>query len=163
MVYVVMFLSTCAAFFLIEIVGRRTMLVPSMFLLSFILLAMGICGCFTSSAAKWTIVVMMYLWALVYQVSVGACGFVLASEVATLRLRATTQALVTVMNGIWALIMQFTIPYMINPDAGNLGGKTGFVFFGLGILTSIGAYFLFPETKVRRLLSLSPMTMTFFC
>ena len=150
MMYVVMLLSTCAAFGLVEIVGRRTMLVPSLFTLSAILLAIGICGCFTNEAALWSIVVLMFLWSLIYQASVGASGFVLASEVATLRYRAATQALVTVMNGIWSLIMQYTIPYMINRDAGNLGGKTGFILFGTGILTAIGGYYLFPETKVSK-------------
>lgn len=149
LMYVVMLLSTGAAFPMIEIVGRRTLIVPALFMLSGILLCMGIAGCFDTDAALWAIVVLMYLWALVYQISLGACGFVLASEVATLRLRASTQALVTVMNGIWGLVMQFTVPYMINPDAGNLGGKTGFIFFGTGLLTAIGGYFMFPETKVR--------------
>ncbi|KAF4472548.1 Hexose transporter [Fusarium albosuccineum] len=147
MMYVVMLISTGAAFHMIEVVGRRTLIVPALFILSAILLAMGIAGCFESTAALWSIVVLMYLWALVYQISLGACGFVLASEVATLRLRATTQALVTMMNGVWGLIMQFTIPYMINPDSGNLGGKAGSIFFGTGLLTAMGGYFLFPETK----------------
>lgn len=36
---------------------------------------------------------------------------------------------------------------MINPDAGNLGGKVGFVFFGLGVPLCIAFWFLIPETK----------------
>lgn len=150
MMYVVMLLATCAAFPLVEIVGRRSLIVPALFALSGFLLIMGILGCFPQSqGALWGIVVMMYVWALVYQLSIGAMGFVLASEVATLRLRAATQALVTVMNGVWGLIMQFTVPYMINTDAGNLGGKTGFIFFGTGIVAAVVGFFLFPETKVR--------------
>ncbi|KEY67027.1 hypothetical protein S7711_04709 [Stachybotrys chartarum IBT 7711] len=145
--YVVMLLSNGAAFPAIEVIGRRTLIVPALFMLTTILLAMGIAGCFSTQAALWAIVVLMYLWAIIYQVSLGACGFVLASEIATLRLRASTQALVTVMNGVWGLIMQFTIPYMINPDSGNLGGRTGFIFFGTGLLTAIAGYFMFPETK----------------
>jgi hypothetical protein len=43
--------------------------------------------------------------------------------------------------------MQFTVPYMINPDAGNLGGKVGFIFLGTGLLAGIGGWYLFPETK----------------
>lgn len=149
MMYVVMLLATCAAFVLVETVGRRALVVPSLFALSLILLIMGILGCFPKlQGALWGIVVMMYVWALVYQLSIGATGFVLASEVGTLRLRAATQALVTVMNGVWGLIMQFTVPYMINTDAGNLGGKTGFIFFGTGIITAVIGFFLFPETKV---------------
>ncbi|KFA65070.1 hypothetical protein S40285_03091 [Stachybotrys chlorohalonatus IBT 40285] len=146
-IYVVMLLSNGAAFPAIEVIGRRTLIVPSLFMLTAILLAMGIAGCFSTEAALWAIVVLMYLWAIIYQISLGACGFVLASEIATLRLRASTQALVTVMNGVWGLIMQFTIPYMINPDSGNLGGQTGFIFFGTGLLTAIAGYFMFPETK----------------
>jgi hypothetical protein len=36
---------------------------------------------------------------------------------------------------------------MINPDAGALGGKVGFVFAGLGVPLCILFYFLMPETK----------------
>jgi hypothetical protein len=36
---------------------------------------------------------------------------------------------------------------MINPDAGNLGAKVGFVFTGLGIPLCILFYFLMPETR----------------
>jgi hypothetical protein len=72
-------------------------------------------GCIPDQkAAGWAIVVFIYLWAIVYQVSIGATGFVLVSKVATLRLRAVTQALVTMSKGVWGLIMQFTIPYMVS-------------------------------------------------
>lgn len=36
---------------------------------------------------------------------------------------------------------------MINPDAGNLGAKVGFVFFGLGVPLCVAFWFLIPETK----------------
>jgi hypothetical protein len=147
--YVVMIIATCAVFGLVEIVGRRTLIVPSLFILCVLLLIIGIMGCVPNqNTAGWVIIVMIYIWAVIYQLSIGATGFVLASEVATMRLRAATQALVTVTNGVWGLIMQFTIPYMINSDAGNLGGKTGFIFFATGSVTAVVGYFLFPETKV---------------
>lgn len=112
--YVIMLLSSAAAFPLSEVVGRRTLIVPAKFVLCFFLLLMGIMGCIPDqSKAGWAILVFIYLWAIVYQLSIGATGFVLASEVATLRLRAVTQALVTMSNGVWGLIMQFTIPYMV--------------------------------------------------
>lgn len=114
--YVVMLLSSAAAFPLSEVVGRRALIVPSQFVLCVFLLLIGIMGCIPDQGkAGWAIVVFIYLWAIVYQVSIGATGFVLASEVATLRLRAVTQALVTMSNGVWGLIMQFTIPYMVSP------------------------------------------------
>lgn len=112
--YVIMLLSSAAAFPLSEMIGRRTLIVPAQFVLCFFLLLIGIMGCIPNQTkAGWAIVVFIYLWAIVYQVSIGATGFVLASEVATLRLRAVTQSLVTMSNGVWGLIMQFTIPYMV--------------------------------------------------
>lgn len=112
--YVIMLLSSAAAFPLSEMIGRRTLIVPSQFVLVFFLLLIGIMGCIPNKVASgWAIVVFIYMWAIVYQVSIGATGFVLASEVASLKLRAVTQSLVTMSNGVWGLIMQFTIPYMV--------------------------------------------------
>lgn len=47
----------------------------------------------------------------------------------------------------WA--SSFVFPYMINPDAGNLGGKIGFVYGGLTLVGFVGTFFLLPETKGR--------------
>lgn len=143
-----MLLASGAAFPLTEIFGRRFLIVGPQFALCFMLLIIGILGCLPDkqSASK-AIVAFIYLWALTYQLSIGATGFVLASEIATMRLRGPTQGLITITNACWGLIMQFTVPYMINPDAGNLGGKVGFIFLGTGLIAAIGGYFLFPETK----------------
>jgi hypothetical protein len=35
----------------------------------------------------------------------------------------------------------------INPDAGDLGGKVGFIFFGLGSIAAVLGWWLYPETK----------------
>ncbi|KUM57282.1 hypothetical protein ACN42_g9912 [Penicillium freii] len=146
--YVLMLLASMSAFPLSEIVGRRTMIVIPQIVLCCILLLIGILGCVPDQEkANWAIIVFIYLWSIIYQLSIGAVGFVLASEIATVRLRSTTQGLVTITNAVWGLIMQFTIPYMINPDAGNLGGKVGFIFLGTGLFAAIGGWFLYPETK----------------
>lgn len=115
--YVVMLLATTAAFPLTEIVGRRTMIVWPQFALCFMLLLIGIMGCIPDrTKASWGIVAFIYVWAIIYQLSIGATGFVLASEIATMRLRGATQGLVTISNAVWGLIMQFTIPYMVCLD-----------------------------------------------
>lgn len=146
--YVVMLLASTAAFPLTEIYGRRFLIVGPQFMLCFMLLIIGILGCVPNRGqASWGIVALLYVWALIYQLSIGATGFVLASEIATMRLRAATQGLITITNSLWGLIMQFTVPYMINPDAGNLGGKVGFIFLATGLIASVGGWYLFPETK----------------
>ncbi|OKP07877.1 Maltose permease MAL31 [Penicillium subrubescens] len=146
--YVVMLLASMAAFPLTEIIGRRTLIVGPQFALCAMLLLIGVMGCIPDRAkASWGIVAFIYVWAIIYQLSIGATGFVLASELATMRLRGATQGLVTISNAVWGLIMQFTIPYMINPDAGNLGGKVGFIFLATGLIAAVGGFFLYPETK----------------
>jgi hypothetical protein len=112
--YIVMLLSSIAAFPLTEILGRRTLIVWPQFALCFMLLVIGILGCVPDQTkASWGILVFIYLWAIIFQLSIGATGFVLASEIATMRLRGATQGLVTITNAVWGLIMQFTIPYMV--------------------------------------------------
>ncbi|KAB5570029.1 general substrate transporter [Coniochaeta sp. 2T2.1] len=146
--YVVMLVASTAAFPLTEIYGRRFLIVGPQFMLCLMLLIIGILGCVPDKAkAAWGVVAMLYVWALIYQLSIGATGFVLASEIATMRLRAATQGLITITNSVWGLIMQFTVPYMINPDAGNLGGKVGFIFLATGLMAAVGGWYLFPETK----------------
>lgn len=113
--YVLMLLASMCAFPLSEIVGRRTMIVIPQIVLCCILLLIGILGCVPDQEkASWAIIVFIYIWSIIYQLSIGAVGFVLASEIATVRLRSTTQGLVTITNAVWALIMQFTIPYMVS-------------------------------------------------
>ncbi|KAK4033099.1 hypothetical protein C8A01DRAFT_40458 [Parachaetomium inaequale] len=146
--YAVMLAASMSALPLTEIYGRRFLIVGPQFMLCFMLLIIGILGCVPDKTkASWGIVALLYVWALIYQLSIGATGFVLASEIATMRLRATTQGLITITNSVWGLVMQFTVPYMINPDAGNLGGKVGFIFLGTGLMAGIGGWYLFPETK----------------
>jgi len=112
--YGIMLLASMSAFPLVETVGRRTLLVWPQFALCLILFLIGLLGCIPEAKrATWGIVVFIYLWAIIYQVSVGATGFVLASEIASPRLRGSTQGLVTVCNATWGLVMQFTIPYMV--------------------------------------------------
>nr|K0DZ95.1 RecName: Full=Major facilitator-type transporter ecdC [Aspergillus rugulosus]AFT91386.1 EcdC [Aspergillus rugulosus] len=146
--YLVMLLASIAAFPLSEMVGRRAMIVIPQFVLCCMLLLIGVLGCVPDQRkASWGIVACIYIWAFIYEISIGAVGFVLASEIATARLRSATQGLVTATNAAWGLILQFTVPYMINPDAGNLGGRVGFIFFGTGLIAAIGGWYLYPETR----------------
>jgi hypothetical protein len=41
------------------------------------------------------------------------------------------------------------LPYLINTDEADLGGKIGFIFFGLALPATIWLYFNLPELKGR--------------
>jgi hypothetical protein len=47
------------------------------------------------------------------------------------------------------IIFNFAIPYMVNPDQGNLKGKVGFIFGGLAAMATVWSFFYVPELKGR--------------
>lgn len=53
------------------------------------------------------------------------------------------------MNGLSSCIWGFSLPYAINPDQGNLGGKIAFVFGATMVFCTVFVYFCIPETKGR--------------
>jgi len=107
---------------------------------------MGIMGVINNAASLWVTLVCIFLWAIFYQVSIGAVGFAIGSEVASPPLRPTTISALGLTQAAVGWLIGFVSPYMINPDAGNLGAKVGFVFFGLGVPLCIAFWFLIPET-----------------
>lgn len=113
-----MLLSNLSAFAAVELVGRRALLVPGIFVLTLILLIMGIMGCVTTPGALWVILVCIFLWyvsilvasriymglisirAVAYQLTIGAVGFALGSEVSSLPLRAKVQTIIGLTQGV---------------------------------------------------------------
>jgi hypothetical protein len=120
-----------------EIVGRCTLIVPSLFILCLLARHRDHGHSGNQKTAGWDIVSFIYINVVVHQLSIGATKFILASEAATTRLREATQALVPVANVEWGLIMQFIIPYIINSDAGDLGEKMGLIFLGPRLIAAM--------------------------
>ncbi|KAF2491375.1 general substrate transporter [Lophium mytilinum] len=145
--YAVMLLANISAFFFIETAGRRPLIVYGTVILTLLLILMGIVGYISMSAAKWAVVVLIFLWSIVFQLTLGAIGFAIGSEISSLPLRASTQSIVGVTQGFMGWLVGFISPYLINPDAGNLGAKVGFVFAGFGVPLCVAFWFLIPETK----------------
>ncbi len=76
-------------------------------------------------------------------------AYVILRETSSPILRAKTVGLATATQAVFGIAMNFAIPYMVNPNEGNLKGKVGFVFGGLSLVASIGSYFYCPELKGR--------------
>lgn len=53
----------------------------------------------------------------------------------------------------------FVLPYMFNPNAGNLQGKCAFVFGGTSLLCCVYTWFCHPETKGRSFEEMDEMFM----
>lgn len=85
----------------------------------------------------------------VYQATIGSSAWPISSENPNSRLRSPTQALAAVTNGLGACLWTFVLPYLVNPDEANLGGKIAFIFSGMMLLDLVFIYYMIPETKGR--------------
>jgi hypothetical protein len=93
--------------------------------------------------------ISMILVAIVCGLGVWPASFVVAGETSSLHLRAKAQGIGWFTAGAAASLFGFVLPYIFNPDQGNLRAKTGFVFAGLSLVGAIVSFFHIPEMKNR--------------
>jgi hypothetical protein len=129
--------------------GRRKLFVGGMIALTTVLFLIGIMDVIPTSAAKWVQASLTVVYALFYQITIGCIAFVLLGETPSAALRAKTLALATATQSIFGTVMNFAVPYMVNPDKANLKGKVGFVFGGLSAAATLWSFFYIPELKGR--------------
>lgn len=91
----------------------------------------------------------MILVTVIGSLTVWPASYVVGSETSALHLRGKAQGLGWMVSGGVAAIFGFCLPYMYNPDQGNLRAKVGFVYSALCLVFSIGSYFWVPEMKGR--------------
>jgi hypothetical protein len=144
-----MVVGNLSGWFFVEKFGRRGTALYGTLVLCVTLLLIGIMACINVNGAIWGQVVFMAVWSFVYQGTIGSAAWPIAAETPTSRLRAPTQSLATMMNGLSSCIWSFALPYAVNPDQGNLGGKIAFVFGAVLVFAVVFIFFMIPETKNR--------------
>ncbi|KGO63635.1 Major facilitator superfamily domain, general substrate transporter [Penicillium italicum] len=137
------------SWFAMSLLGRRLILLWSTVLTGLIWVGVGIAGCFPSSVSLWFIGIAIMVVGVVYGLGVGGTYPVVAAETSSLRLRAYTQGLGFVINGFTSWLFNFILPYMFDVDQGNWGGKLGFFFAGLCLITLVVIWFEIPEMMNR--------------
>ncbi|EON67630.1 hypothetical protein W97_06773 [Coniosporium apollinis CBS 100218] len=142
-------LGNFCSWFVVNSYGRRKIFVGGMGALTVLLLVIGIMDVVPTGAAKWVQASCTVIYAFVYFLTIGAMAFVLLGETSSTSLRANTTALATATQAVFGIAMNFAIPYMVNPDEGNLKGKVGFIFGGLAAIATFGSYIYVPELKGR--------------
>lgn len=178
----VMVVGNLCGWVFVDRFGRRTTALWGAIILAITLLVIGILAVVDAPGALWGQVAFMAIWSFgtsspspykhehdsiphlvltrpdpVYQGTLGAVAWPIASETATTRLRAPTQALATVVNGLSSAIWSFSLPYAINPDQGNLEGKIAFIFFAVMVVSVVYIFFMVPETKGRSFLEIEQL------
>ncbi|KAL7961106.1 general substrate transporter [Trichoderma compactum] len=129
--------------------GRRSLFVSCMCILTLILFLIGIMDVVPTGAAKWVQASLTVVYAFFYYIGLGAMAFAILGEASSTSLRAPTIALATATQAIMGIIFNFAIPYMVNPDEANLRGKVGFIFGGLALIATAWSWFYVPELKGR--------------
>jgi MFS family permease len=129
--------------------GRRKTFITGMVAMTIVLFLIGIMDVIPTSAAKWVQASLTVLYALFYQMSIGAIAFAVLGEASSASLRAKTIGLATATQSVFGTVMNVVVPYLVNPDKANLKGKVGFIFGSLSAIATIWSFFYVPELKGR--------------
>jgi hypothetical protein len=113
------------------------------------LLIIGILGCIKSNDAIWAQVAFMCIWSFVFACTLGIIPWPIAAEIPSSNARTATLSIAVMANYVGYTIWAFALPYAVNPDQGNLGGKIGFIFAAILLVLLPVAYRYVPETKDR--------------
>jgi MFS transporter, SP family, general alpha glucoside:H+ symporter len=145
------------SWFLVDRIGRRSLIMGGVAALSVCLWLMGglaVAGTVgTSKAAVSTILI----YSFAYNVGIGAVCFTILTESSTSRLRMKTIAIGLALQNSVYLGWSFALPYLFNPDHLNLGGQVGFIFGGTSVVCLTYLWFYQPETRNRSYLELDEM------
>ncbi|KAJ5896069.1 MFS transporter fmqE [Penicillium subrubescens] len=138
------------SWYLMALLGRRTILLWGASLITVLWLGIGIACCSSTTTAFWFVGCAKVTTYFVHGLSVGGIVPVVASETSSLRLRAKTQAMGFTVQLLISWVFQYVVPYMYSTAEGNLGGKVGFISAGLSAVALVVIFFEIPEMKGLR-------------
>ncbi|RSL97565.1 hypothetical protein CDV31_012978 [Fusarium ambrosium] len=145
--------------FLNRFFGRRPLLMFGFGIQSILMLVIGstwaaVPGTVTTGKV---IVAMVVIFQCIYSAACGPTAFVVAGELPSNRLRATTYGFGNGIGFIANFLIAFTTPYFINPEALNIGPRIGFIWAASNLITCVFIFFFIPETHRRSLENLDEM------
>ena len=143
----VAFVGTCVSWVLMIWCGRRTLIIWGFVAMALDLFIIGALDFAKAQSVRWGQAALTIIWLGLYSSTLGPQSFGLAAEVSATRLRSHTVAIARLSYNLAGLVTNSVEPYLINPTAANLKGKTAFVWFGTSVLTIIWCIFRMPETK----------------
>ncbi|PSN61928.1 MFS general substrate transporter [Corynespora cassiicola Philippines] len=139
-------------------VGRRKLTITTMAIASLLWGGMGISGFWqNANITPWTTAALGISVIVVCGVGCWPASYAIMSEASALRLRAKSQAIGGISAYVSAIVTYFVLPYFYNPDALQLGAKTGFLFAGLCVIGAVTTYFLVPEMKGKTVLEIDQL------
>jgi MFS family permease len=137
----------------VERFGRRLMLLLSSGMVATVLLIVGGAGTAHTKtlALDRTIVGMVYIFMVVFNLALGPAVWVVTSEISTGPNRGKLMATSTATNWFCSWMVTFTFPYLFNADSAGLGARVGFIYGALMVAAAVWVFFFLPETSGRAL------------
>ncbi|TWU70916.1 hypothetical protein ED733_000621 [Metarhizium rileyi] len=130
--------------------GRRTIYTSGMVVMTILLFVIGFLSIpKNNTGAIWAMASLMDTWTFVYQMTVGPICFVVISEISATRLRERTIAIATAVQACASIVFTVAMPYMLNSNEANWGGKAGFLFGAISAVCLVWCYFRLPESRNR--------------
>ncbi|KAF2126072.1 MFS general substrate transporter [Dothidotthia symphoricarpi CBS 119687] len=151
-------IANCVSVWVVARVGRRTLVISTLLICAALWLSMGIANCFPIvPAVTWWTAISMMLTIVTAGVGVWPASFAIAAETSSLQLRAKTQGLGWFVSAFSAAAAGVALPYIFNPDSGNLRGKVGFTYVATCLLGAGVSWAVIPEMKGRSVLEIDCM------
>ncbi|KAL1409270.1 hypothetical protein Q8F55_006103 [Vanrija albida] len=140
--------GTFIAWFLMGLnVGRRTIYLYGCVWMASVLLIIGGVSTIGSNGATWAVGVMLLIWSVAYQFTVGTVCYSIVAEIPSRRLAIKSISLGRGFYNIIGIINGSYMAYMVNPSAWNWGGKTAFYWAGMCCLCVVWIFFRLPEPR----------------
>ncbi|KAL1611992.1 hypothetical protein SLS60_000215 [Paraconiothyrium brasiliense] len=139
--------------FLTDYTGRVPLMLLGAVFQSCALFVMGGLGTASSPTLGMRIGIVAMLTLYIFSFSLGwaPLSHVVAAEIPTQHLRDKTYALGAVFNIAVQFAVSFSIPYLINAEYANLGGKVGFIFGTTAVFAALFTWFCIPECSSKSL------------
>jgi hypothetical protein len=91
----------------------------------------------------------MMMTIVVCGIGIWPASFAIGAETSSLQLRAKTQGIGWFVSALTSTVSGLCLPYVFNPDEGNLRGKTGFTYAASCFVGLVISYYIIPEMKGR--------------
>ena len=151
-------LSNSTSVWVLSRFGRRIISLITLGIAMLLWTGMGISGFWNgTTVTTWWTAITCIVTVVVTGLGVWPASYAIKGETSSLRLRAKTQGLGGLADYVSTVAISIVLPYLYNPDASNLGAKTGFVFSGLCAIALVTMYFVVPEMKGRSIMELDRM------
>ncbi|RKF80022.1 Alpha-glucosides permease MPH2 [Golovinomyces cichoracearum] len=147
--YAIGFCGTFLSWYLMTKFGRRTLFGAGLFVLFSVLLSIGIASLFNNNAGAWAIGSLLVFYTAVYNSTIGPITYSLVSEIPSTRMKNKTIVLARNVFNVAGILNFIIVPYMLNPNALNWGGRSGFFWAALCSTFILWTYFRLPEPKDR--------------